>query len=128
MNDWAGRGARFLAFGLLNTLVTYAIYWVLVAWMHPQAAYALVFALGIGIAYVGNAAWVFRSRLRWSTLFPYVALYLGQYLANAAAVHVLTQEVHLGPRVALALSLAVVTPLSFLLNQGLLGRGARPHA
>jgi len=128
VTDWAGRGARFLAFGLFNTLVTYAIYWVLVEWMHPQAAYAIVFALGIAIAYIGNAAWVFRAPLRWATLFPYAALYIGQYLANAAAVHVLTEEAHLGPRVALALSLAVVTPLSFLLNHGLLGRGARPHA
>lgn len=128
MTDWAGRGARFLAFGLFNTLVTYAIYCVLVLWMHPQAAYALVFALGIGIAYVGNAAWVFRARLRWSMLLPYAALYLFQYLANAGLVYVLMERFHFGPRVALALALAVVTPLSFLLNHGLLGRDARPRA
>ncbi len=127
MTDWTARGARFLAFGLFNTLLTYAIYCVLVAWMHPQAAYALVFALGIVLAYVGNAAWVFRARLRWSALAPYAALYLGQYAANAAAVHLLTQELHMGPRTALAVSLVVVTPLSFALNHLMLGRPRHPH-
>lgn len=128
MTDWAARGARFLAFGAFNTLVTYAIYCVLVTWLHPQLAYALVFALGIGIAYVGNAAWVFRARLRWTMLLPYAAVYLATYLANAGLVHVLMTQGGFGPRVALALALFVVTPVSFLANHLLLGRQAAPHA
>jgi len=43
-------------------------------------------------------------------------------------VHLLMTEAGAGPRVALALSLAVVTPFSFLLNHAILGRDARPHA
>jgi len=128
VTDWAARGARFLAFGVFNTLVTYAIYCVLVIWLHPQAAYALVFALGIAIAYVGNAAWVFRARLRWAMVLPYAGVYAGTYLANAALVHLLMTHAGAGPRMALALSLAVVTPFSFLLNHAILGRDARPHA
>lgn len=126
--EWLGRGARFLAFGLFNTLVTYAAYCVLVTWLHPQLAYALVFAAGIALAYAGNAAWVFRARMRWSTALPYVGLYLGQYLANAAAVHQLMERFGWGPRAALAAALAVVTPISFLLNHALLSRGERRDA
>jgi putative flippase GtrA len=128
VTDWAARGARFLAFGVFNTLVTYAIYCALVIWLHPQLAYAIVFALGIVIAYLGNAAWVFRARLRWTVLLPYAALYLFTYFANAGLVHVLMTQAGVGPRVALALSLAVVTPLSFLANHLLLWRGTAPHA
>ena len=128
MTDWAARGARFLLFGLFNTLLTYAIYCVLVFWLHPQLAYVLVFALGIGIAYVGNAAWVFRARMRWSTVFPYVVFYLGQYAANAGAVHLLMEQAGWGPRVALAVALAIVTPVSFLLNHALLGSGEGRNA
>lgn len=122
MSEWRARGVRFLAFGIVNTLVTYAIYCVLVFWLHPQIAYALVFALGIAIAYAGNALWVFRSGVRWATVVPYVALYVAVYLANAAAVHFLVEVPGWGPRLALAAALAVVTPLSFLANQALLGR------
>jgi putative flippase GtrA len=124
VTDWAARGARFLAFGVFNTLVTYAIYCALVIWLHPQLAYALVFALGIVIAYLGNAAWVFRARLRWAMLLPYAGVYLATYLANAGLVHALMTQAGAGPRVALALSLVVVTPLSFLLNYAVLGRQA----
>jgi putative flippase GtrA len=128
VTDWAARGARFLAFGVFNTLVTYAIYCVLVIWLHAQLAYALVFVLGIAIAYVGNAAWVFRARMRWAMLLPYAGIYLATYFMNAGLIHVLMAQAGVGPRVALAIALVIVTPLSFLLNHAVLGRDARPHA
>jgi putative flippase GtrA len=128
VTGWAAQGARFLAFGVVNTAVTYAIYCLLVFWLHPQLAYALVFALGIAIAYAGNALWVFRSGMRWSTALPYVALYLGQYVANALAVYLFMEHLGLGPRVALAAALVLVTPVSFLLNKALLGRAGRRDA
>ena len=91
-------------------------------------AYALVFVLGIAIAYVGNAAWVFRARMRWATLLPYAGIYLATYFMNAGLIHVLMTQAGVGPRVALAIALVIVTPLSFLLNHAVLGRDARPHA
>lgn len=125
MTAWAAQSARFILFGLFNTLVTYGVYCVLVFWLHPQVAYALVFALGIGIAYVGNSAWVFRARIRWSLVLPYAGLYLATYLANAGSVHLLMQYAGAGPRTALAIALVAVTPLSFLLNRALLAPKAK---
>jgi putative flippase GtrA len=113
-------GARFLLFGAFNTLFTYAVYWVLVDGLAPQLAYAIVFALGIAIAYAGNSLFVFRTPMRWRVAGVYPLVYLGQYLANAALLELLTGWRGLGPRGALALSLAIVTPISFLLNRALL--------
>jgi putative flippase GtrA len=115
------QGLRFLIFGALNTLATYALYCVLVAFIAPQVAYAIVFALGIGLAYLLNSRFVFGSRMRASTATAYPLIYLGQYAVNAMLIEVLVRA-GLGPRAALAAALALVTPLSFLLNYLLLGR------
>lgn len=115
------QGLRFLVFGALNTLVTYALYCALVTFIAPQWAYALVFALGIGLAYVFNSRFVFGSRMRASTATLYPLVYLAQYAANAILIEVLGR-LGLGPRAALAVALAFVTPLSFLLNYLVLAR------
>ena len=117
------QGMRFLASGALNTLATYALYCVLVAFMHAQIAYAIVFALGIGLAYVLNARFVFRSRMGVATASVYPLVYVAQYALTAGLVEALSRA-GVGPRIALAVALAVVTPLSFTLNRLVLARGA----
>lgn len=115
------QGARFLAVGALNTAATYGIYCVLVAFIAPQAAYAMVFALGVGAAYVLNSRFVFGATMhvRSATLYPLV--YVLQYAANALLIDAFIGT-GLGARAALALALVVVTPLSFLLNRLVLSR------
>mgnify|MGYP001034369059 CR=1 FL=1 len=125
-DDRAGaQGLRFIASGAFNTLVTYALYCVLVAFMHPQLAYAIVFAAGIALAYVLNARFVFRARMRIATATVYPLVYAVQYAINALLLGVLTRS-GLGPRAALAIALAIVTPLSFALNRLVLARRTPP--
>ena len=115
------QGARFLVFGAVNTLATYALYCVLVAFLAPQPAYAIVFVLGIGLAYVLNSRYVFAAPLRARTAVLYPLVYAAQYGANALLIDVFTGA-GLGPRAALAVALVIVTPLSFLLNRRVLTR------
>ena len=119
-----GQGARFIAAGALNTLVTYALYCVLVAFIAPQVAYAIVYVLGIGIAYVLNARFVFATPVRAQSAAIYPLVYVVQYGANALLIDALTGA-GLGPRAALAVALTIVTPLSFVLNRLVLVRKAR---
>lgn len=120
-NGIGPQAARFLASGALNTLVTYALYCVLVAFLAPQAAYALVFVLGIGLAYVLNTRFVFAARMRVASATLYPLVYVVQYAATALLIELFTAA-GLGPRLALAIALVVVTPLSFAGNRLLLGR------
>ena len=116
------QGMRFLLFGAFNTALTYLLYCGLVFVMHPQVAYAVVFALGIGLAWVGNSKFVFRQPMTRKNAAVYPLMYLAQYLLTAALIHASTAWLMLGPRVALALSLAITTPLSFVWNRALLVR------
>lgn len=116
------QGMRFLLFGAFNTGITYLLYCALVFAIHPQFAYALVFALGIALAWAGNSRFVFRQPLTRKVAAIYPFMYLAQYLLTAALIHVFTVWLSLGPRVALAIALTITTPLSFAWNRALLAR------
>lgn len=118
----SAQGLRFLLFGAFNTALTYLLYCTLVFVMHPQVAYALVFALGIGLAWAGNSKLVFRQPMTRKVAAVYPLMYLAQYLLTAALIHASTAWLLLGPRVALALALTITTPLSFVWNRALLAR------
>lgn len=121
-NALPGQGLRFLLFGLFNTVLTYLLYCALVFVMHPQAAYALAFALGIALAWIGNSRFVFRQALNRRTATVYPIMYLAQYVLTAGLIHAFTTWLALGPRVALAIVLTITTPLSFVWNRALLAR------
>ena len=116
------QGIRFILFGIFNTLTTYLVYCLLVHVMHPQFAYALVFALGIGLAYIGNSRFVFRKALDWKTARMYPLVYLAQYMLTAGLLHIFGLFAELGPRMALAMALVFTTPISFVLNRTILNR------
>ena len=116
-----GQALRFIAFGGLNTLVTYSLYCALVTFVSPQVAYAIVFLLGIGLAFVLNSRFVFGARLRVGSAAIYPLVYVVQYGANALLIDAFI-AMGVGPRTALAISLVIVTPLSFALNRAVLTR------
>ena len=116
-----GQALRFIAFGGLNTLVTYALYCAIVTFISPQIAYAIVFLLGIGLAFVLNSKYVFGARLRVGSAAIYPLVYVVQYGATALLIHVLG-AMGPGPRTSLAVALVIVTPLSFALNRAVLTR------
>ena len=116
-----GQALRFIAFGGLNTLVTYALYCALVTFISPQAAYAIVFLLGIALAFVLNSKYVFGARLRVGSAAIYPLVYVVQYGANALLIDAFIAT-GFGPRTALAIALVIVTPLSFALNRAVLVR------
>jgi putative flippase GtrA len=120
-------GIRFILFGVFNTVVTYLAYCLLVFALHPQVAYAIVFAAGIALAYVGNSRFVFRKALDWKIAGAYPLVYLAQYALTAGLIHLLAHWLEVGPRMALALALVVTTPVSFILNRILLGKGRHSH-
>lgn len=119
------QGVRFVFFGAFNTAVTYLAYCLLVFVLQPQVAYAIVFALGMVIAYVGNSRFVFGKPLDWKVAGVYPLVYLAQYLLTAALIHLFGLWFGLGPRLALALSLVLATPTSFYLNRFMLNKVRR---
>jgi len=114
---WQHDGLRFILFGLVNTAVTYGIYCLLVFVVPAQLAYFLVYALGIVLAYIGNAKWVFKTEMKVRSVLVYPLVHLFQYLATATVLETLLRYFSMGDRVALALAIVIITPLAFLMNR-----------
>lgn len=118
---------RFLLVGAANTGLTWAVYLALVPVLPYLAAYSAAYVLGIVIGYLLNAAFVFRVPLSWRGLAAMPLVYVAQFVIGSAVLWLVVEEGRIDRRVALAVSLAVSVPLTFLLSRVLVGgTGVRP--
>jgi putative flippase GtrA len=108
---------RFLVSGGVNTIVTYAIYLAMLRFIDYTPAYTIAFVIGIALAYVLNAVFVFRTdhSLKKAAFFP--VIYLIQYGVNVAILHVAVERFSVLPSLALVISIAISLPLTFFLSR-----------
>ncbi len=114
---------RFLAAGLLNTILTAAVYFAGLPFLSPTAAYALAWLVGLCFVVVVYPERVFaRGNRSPRTRLWFALLTVGVFLAGVAMLR--TFDALLGEaRVAFLLTLAVTTALNFLGGR-LIARGA----
>lgn len=120
-------GFRFIIAGGSNTLLSYAVYLLLLPVLPYWASYSLGYVAGIFLSYLLSRFFVFRANasLIGSLVFPFV--YVGQWLCGLAItwawVGVFGYSKFLAPLVASALTL----PLTFLLSRKIFrhSRGSR---
>lgn len=110
-------GFRFLIGGVVNTVLTFALYWLLMLVVSYQVAYAASYCLGIALSYAINSRMVFRVRYsaRSAILFPLV--YLAGYLAGAAVLAIGVRVLGVNPWLAPVLSICATLPLTYLLTR-----------
>lgn len=108
---------RFLLSGGVNTLLTYALYLVLMVFMPYWIAYSISFAAGIVLAYLLNRMFVFRQHrgtLSWIGL-PFV--YAIQYGASMVLLWLLVEMAGLDARIGPLAVIAVTVPLTYVLTR-----------
>jgi putative flippase GtrA len=120
-----GRFGRFVLGGGLSTAVTWALFLVLARTMQPTSAYTLTYVVGIGLAYVINSRFVFRSALGWRTLWRYPLVYAVQYAYGLTVISILAG--YLGLRNEFAITIVTITavPITFLLTKLMLTTNAK---
>ena len=111
---------RFIVGGSVNTLLSYAIYWLLLLWLSYPYAYTISFAAAILTGFAINTHFVFYSEWSWRKLaaFPFIqALSYGLGLATITiSVRFLGIDTRLAPLVATA----IVIPVTFILTRTLM--------
>lgn len=120
-----GQAARFVLFGALNTLVTYAIYLLLLPSLDYAKAYAVAYVVGIVISYGLNVRFVFRVTPNWRTLLLFPLVYCAQYLFGLAVLYIAVERLAIPRELALLATIALSIPLTFLLSRTLLLRPVR---
>ena len=120
----AGQLVRFLALGVVNTGLTFALLVVLQGLMTPQAAFTLVFALGVAFTTTLTSRVVFQTRSSALRLVLFAAWYVAVYIVGRVVIAALEPTVDSSAGLAAAV-VAVTAPLSFLGGRLLLA-GRRP--
>ncbi|MHB1271814.1 MAG: GtrA family protein [Rhodanobacter sp.] len=108
---------RFLVGGLLNTVVGYGCYLLLLQWVHYEIAYALAYAISIAASYVFSAAVVFRQPLRLNAALRYPLVYLVQFLLGLILMRALIEVLHTPAWIAPLLVSVCTIPVTFLLSR-----------
>lgn len=108
---------RFLLSGGFNTVVTYALYLVLLQFFPYWFSYTLTFAFGIGLAYVLSRYFVFGMPRAGRRIFLFPVVYIVQYLAGLLIAFVWVDVLLWRPTLAPLASMTVTIPITFILTK-----------
>ena len=108
---------KFIFFGGVNTVLSYAIYVVLLLFLIYPVAYSLAYFLGIFISYYLNSRFVLKRDVRLVKAFQYPLVYLVQYLLGVSLLSVLIEIFSLNKFIAPALVIVFTIPATFSLSR-----------
>lgn len=108
---------RFLLAGAGNTLVSYALYALLLCFLRYPWAYSLSYVFGIGFSYCLQRYFVFQKSGGLLGPLWVMAIYLAQYLLGLILVAFWVQGLGLPPLLAPAFAIAVSLPFTYLANR-----------
>jgi putative flippase GtrA len=107
----------FLFFGLLNTVLTYGLYLLLLFVANYAVAYSVSYVAGIFLSYVLNARFVFRERLRLSKAVQYPVVYLLQYFLGLGLLYLMVEILRVSKVVAPLAVVLITVPFTFALSR-----------
>lgn len=117
---------KFIFYGGVNTVLSYAIYVIFMLFLVYPVAYTLAYILGIFISYYLNSRFVFKREFSLVKAFQYPLVYLVQYLLGISLLSVLIEIFSLNKFIAPALVIMFTIPVTFSLSRfiikGRLGR------
>ncbi len=118
---------RFLIGGGFNTLLSYAIYWLLLPWLSYPFAYTVSYAAAILTGFTINTRFVFRATWSWRKLAAFPLVQLLNYLMGLGTVAFCIRYLGIDARIAPVLATVVVLPANFLLTRGLMRYRHKPQ-
>ena len=108
---------RFFICGGINTVATFICYSALLIIFPYLIAYSLSYALGIIVAYVLNARFVFKKKFEWSNFIRFPFVYIIQYIFGLLMLWFLVDLVGLDRQYSILLVIVFSIPLTFILSR-----------
>lgn len=111
--------ARFLASGAFNTLVTYALYLILLNIINYKASYTITYIFGIFLSYILNRYFVFKSTTGYRSILLYPLVYVAQYVTSMGILWLWVDHLHLNEKAAPLIAILITIPLTYLLSKAI---------
>lgn len=108
---------RFFSVGVVNTLLSLALYQGLIFIVCYRMAYTLAFAAGIAFAAAAYSRVVFYVPLTWATALRFSAAYLMLYVLGLYVTIGLVELVTVPERIAPIATAVLLLPISFLASR-----------
>lgn len=108
---------RFIFAGGINTLLTLALYWLLLTWLEYRLAYTVSFAAGIISGFTLNTCVVFRVPWSWIRLLAFPSVHAVNYMAGLAIVWLSVRVFAIDERIAPVVAVVAIIPLNFLMTR-----------
>jgi putative flippase GtrA len=119
----AGEFIRFIIVRGLCTVLSYGLYLLLLLKFSYESSYVVAFVVGVLVAYLVNSKFVFREPLRKRAALRFPLVYVFQFFANLILLRVAVEYLHIPATLALAVSIAITIPITFLLSRWVIRAG-----
>lgn len=105
---------QFCGVGILNTIVGYAAFFLLVNYLYYLLALLLAHLIGVCHSFLWNKYWIFKSKkFQILEFVKFNLIYAVVFIVNAVALFVSVEIIHVNPRIAQLVLLPVITAVSF---------------
>ncbi|GEM_PF-1297658 len=111
---WILQFSRFSLVGILNTIVGYGAFLILLGHANYMIALILAHFIGVCHSYVWNRHWTFKSRgIKTNEFLRFNSVYLVVLAVNALALAFLVEGLGIRPEIGQLIALPIVTVISF---------------
>jgi len=111
---------QFMQFLLVRgacAVFSYGCYLLLLRWVSYEVSYVVTYILGIGLAYVSSAAWIFKEPLRRTAALVFPLVYVVQFVLGFLLMRLAVEVLGVPEAFALAFSIIVTLPLTFVMSR-----------
>lgn len=116
---------KFATLGGLNTLLTYALYYILSFYLSYQLSFLICYIAGIVISYILNSKYVFKQRATLKGVLFYPIVYIVQYGICALLLHFIIVTQIIDPKIAPLIITILLLPLTYVMSKVFIALGAR---
>lgn len=105
---------QFCGVGILNTIVGYGAFFLLVNYLYYLLALLLAHIIGVIHSFLWNKYWVFKTKkFDLIEFIKFNLIYAVVFIVNAIALFVSVDIIHVDPKIAQLVLLPVITLVSF---------------
>lgn len=105
---------RFCAVGILNTIVGYGAFFILVNYLYYLVALLIAHIIGVIHSFFWNKYWIFKTiKINLVEFIKFNIIYVIVLVVNAVALFTCVDVISLDPRLAQLILLPIITGVSF---------------
>jgi putative flippase GtrA len=105
---------KFCCVGVLNTIVGYGAFFILVNYLYYLVALLIAHIIGVIHSFLWNKYWIFKTKkINLEEFIKFNAIYVIVFMVNAGALFACVDIISIDPKLAQLILLPIITVISF---------------